>query len=135
MELESISTTANNTSQNGVGKKFLIISISLTVILNLSVAIWFFIYLQQNGLDKFKVLFRAVGVGIGKLIFPVLAAIDFIRGIVDSLKTSTFTSPIAKAIDALLTGVGFAVGGFIGGLVDLIKDGISWLTEKLRFTF
>jgi len=84
-------------------------------------------------LDKFKVLFRAVGVGIGKLIFPVLAAIDFIRGIVDSLKTSTFTSPIAKAIDALLTGVGFAVGGFIGGLVDLIKDGISWLTEKLRF--
>ncbi len=55
MELESISTTANNSIHNGVGKKFLIISISLTVLLNLSVAIWFFIYVQQNGLDKFLI--------------------------------------------------------------------------------
>ena len=53
MVLESISTTANNSTQNGVGKKFLMISISLTVLLNLSVAIWFFLYVQQNGLDKF----------------------------------------------------------------------------------
>tara|TARA_Y100000768_G_scaffold13809_1_gene9680 strand:+ start:139 stop:306 length:168 start_codon:yes stop_codon:yes gene_type:complete len=53
MELESISITGNNSTQNGVGKKFLIISISLTVLLNLSVAIWFVIYIQQNGLDKF----------------------------------------------------------------------------------
>ena len=59
MELESISTTANNTSQNGVGKKFLIISISLTVLLNLSVAIWFFTYVQQNGLDKFLIKWKA----------------------------------------------------------------------------
>ncbi len=55
MELESISTSVNTSSQNGVGKKFLIISISLTVLLNLSVAIWFFIYVQQNGLDKFLI--------------------------------------------------------------------------------
>ena len=53
MELESISITGNNSTQNGVGKKFLIISISLTVLLNLSVAIWFVLYIQQNGLDKF----------------------------------------------------------------------------------
>ncbi len=55
MELESISTSVKTSSQNGVGKKFLIISISLTVLLNLSVAIWFFIYIQQNGLDKFLI--------------------------------------------------------------------------------
>ena len=53
MKLESISIADNNLTQSGVGKKFLIISISLTVLLNLSVAIWFFIYIQQNGLDKF----------------------------------------------------------------------------------
>ncbi len=53
MELESISITGNNSTQNGVGKKFLIISISLTVLLNISVAFWFVTYLQQNGLDKF----------------------------------------------------------------------------------
>ncbi|ABM72801.1 Hypothetical protein P9515_15941 [Prochlorococcus marinus str. MIT 9515] len=53
MKLESISIAGNKTTQSGVGKKFLIISISLTVLLNTSVAIWFYIYLQQNGLDKF----------------------------------------------------------------------------------
>ena len=55
MKLESISIAANQSSQSGVGKKFLIISIVLTVILNLSVAIWFFIYIQQNGIDKFLI--------------------------------------------------------------------------------
>ena len=59
MELESISTTHNNSTQNGVGKKFLIISISLTVLLNLSVGIWFYIYVQQNGLDKFLIKWKA----------------------------------------------------------------------------
>ena len=55
MKLESISIAGNNSIQSGVGKKFLIISTSLTVLLNLSVAIWFFIYVQQNGLDKFLI--------------------------------------------------------------------------------
>jgi len=58
MELESISTTSNNPPKNGVGKKFLIISISLTVLLNLSVGIWFYIYVQQNGLDKFLIKWK-----------------------------------------------------------------------------
>jgi len=53
MNLESISIAGNDSNQSGVGKKFLIISISLTLLLNLSVAFWFFIYVQQNGLDKF----------------------------------------------------------------------------------
>jgi len=84
-------------------------------------------------LGKFKGLFSLLGFAIGKLLFPVLAVIDFIRGIVDSLNTTEFTSPVAKTIDALLTGVGFAVGGFIGGLLDLLKAGFSFITEKLGF--
>ena len=55
MKLESISIAGNQSSQSGVGKKFLIISIALTVILNLSVAIWFFMYIKQNGIDKFLI--------------------------------------------------------------------------------
>ena len=59
MKLESISTAGNNYTQSGVGKKFLIISISLTILLNFSVAIWFFLYIQQNGLDKFFIKWKA----------------------------------------------------------------------------
>ena len=55
MKLETISIAGNNSTQSGVGKKFLIISISLTFLLNLSVAIWFVWFVQQNGLDKFLV--------------------------------------------------------------------------------
>ena len=38
---------------NGVGKKFLIISISLTIFLNGSVALWFFWYVRKYGIEKF----------------------------------------------------------------------------------
>ena len=41
------------TTSNGVGKKFLIISISLTVLLNGSVALWFFWYARKYGIEKF----------------------------------------------------------------------------------
>ena len=40
-------------NSNGVGKKFLIISISLTVLLNGSVVIWFFWYVRKYGIEKF----------------------------------------------------------------------------------
>ena len=53
MKLKSSAITDNNSIKSGVGKQFLIISISLTIILNLSVAIWFYLYIQQNGFDKF----------------------------------------------------------------------------------
>ena len=55
MKLESISIAGNDSNQSGVGKKFLIISISLTLLLNISLAFWFFIYVQQNDLDKFLI--------------------------------------------------------------------------------
>tara|TARA_Y100000589_G_C26835091_1_gene499631 strand:+ start:195 stop:362 length:168 start_codon:yes stop_codon:yes gene_type:complete len=40
-------------TSNGVGKKFLIISISLTILLNGSVALWFFLYVKKYGIEKF----------------------------------------------------------------------------------
>ena len=51
MKLESISVEDKDATQSGVGKKFLIISISLTVLLNLSIAIWFF----MNDMGRFLV--------------------------------------------------------------------------------
>ena len=51
MKLESISVAGKNANQSGVGKKFLIISISLTVLLNLSIAILFF----MNDMGRFLV--------------------------------------------------------------------------------
>ena len=51
MKLESISVAGEDATQSGVEKKFLIISISLTVVLNLSIAIWFFI----NDISRFLV--------------------------------------------------------------------------------
>ena len=42
MKLELISVAGKDATQSGVGKKFLIISISLTILLNLSMFIWFF---------------------------------------------------------------------------------------------
>ena len=40
-------------TSKGVGKKFLIISISLTILLNGSVALWFFWYARKYGIEKF----------------------------------------------------------------------------------
>ena len=51
MKLESISVGGKDANQSGVGKKFLIISISLTVLLNLSIAIWFF----MNDMGRFLI--------------------------------------------------------------------------------
>ncbi len=48
-----ISKSESIKTSNGVGKKFLIISISLTVLLNGSVAIWFFWYVRNHGIEKF----------------------------------------------------------------------------------
>ncbi len=53
MKPNSISKAGNNSMEVGVGKTFLIISISLTILLNVAVAIWFFMYVQQNGIEKF----------------------------------------------------------------------------------
>jgi len=51
MKLESISVAGKDANQSSVGKKFLIISISLTVFLNISILIWFF----MNDIGRFLV--------------------------------------------------------------------------------
>ena len=52
--MNNVKTEGNQISnENGVGKKFLIISISLTLILNGSVALWFIWYSQKYGIEKF----------------------------------------------------------------------------------
>ena len=50
---ENLSINKINSTSNGVGKKFLIISISMTILLNGSVALWFFWYVKKYGIDKF----------------------------------------------------------------------------------
>ena len=50
---EDLSFNKITATNNGVGKKFLIISISLTIFLNGSVALWFFWYVKKYGIDKF----------------------------------------------------------------------------------
>lgn len=85
-------------------------------------------------LGKFKGLFRRLGFVIGRrFLFPILAVIDFYKGVKSGLNTSKFTSPVAKAIDGLLSGIGFALGGFFGSIFDLIKDGISWIADLFGF--
>ena len=51
MKLVSISVTGKDLNQSGVGKKFLIICISLTALLNFSIAIWFF----MNDMGRFLI--------------------------------------------------------------------------------
>ena len=51
MKLESISIESKDATQSGVDKDFLIISIILTVILNLSPEIWYF----MNKMGRFLV--------------------------------------------------------------------------------
>ena len=53
MNKEKKSSKNNIQTSNGVGKKFLIISISLTVLLNGSVALWFIWYARKFGIEKF----------------------------------------------------------------------------------
>ena len=53
MTRENKSNKDNNQNSNFVGKKFLIISISLTIILNGSVALWFIWYANKYGIEKF----------------------------------------------------------------------------------
>ena len=53
MNKKKVYSTSEDKIMNGVGKKFLIISISLTIFLNGSVALWFFWYVNKYGIEKF----------------------------------------------------------------------------------
>tara|TARA_B100000886_G_C20358132_1_gene463960 strand:- start:207 stop:365 length:159 start_codon:yes stop_codon:yes gene_type:complete len=51
MKLESIEVAGTDANQSEVGEKFLIISIYVTVVLNLLIAIWFF----MNDINSFLI--------------------------------------------------------------------------------
>ncbi len=51
MKLKLISVAGKDSNQSRVGKKFLIISLTVTVLLNLSITIWFF----MNDMDRFLI--------------------------------------------------------------------------------
>ena len=53
MTTEKKSNNDTIQNSNGVGKKFLIISISLTLLLNGGVALWFIWYARKYGIEKF----------------------------------------------------------------------------------
>ena len=53
MNNENLSINKSRSTSSGVGKKFLIISISMTILLNGSVALWFYWYIKKYGIDKF----------------------------------------------------------------------------------
>ena len=53
MKLQEISINGNVSNSSGVGKKFLIISISLTLVLNASILAWFIFYVNKYGIEKF----------------------------------------------------------------------------------
>jgi len=53
MNREKKSYTDTIQNSNGVGRKFLIISISLTLLLNGTVALWFIWYTRKYGIEKF----------------------------------------------------------------------------------
>ena len=84
-------------------------------------------------LNKFRVLFRAIGFAVGRLFIPITMLYDAIMGYMESLETTKFTNPIMIQLDAVLSAIGAAVGGFIGGMADLLKTAASWIANKLGF--
>ena len=69
MKIQSISVVVKDANQSGVGTKFLIISVSFTLLLNLSIAIWFF----MNDIGRFLIKWK-------KILMPITVTIGIIYG-------------------------------------------------------
>lgn len=78
-------------------------------------------------------LFKGLGFLFGKLIIPIVMIFDFVKGFIDEFNTSEYDNMFMKILDAALAGIGNIAGGFIGGIADLLKDGLSFVAEKLGF--
>jgi hypothetical protein len=75
---------------------------------------------------KFKYFFK-LGMVIGqKILFPIITIYDTIMGALDGFKQ-----------DGILGGIKGAIAGFVnsifGGILDLLKDGVSWILNALGF--
>jgi len=76
--------------------------------------------------DKFKYFFK-LGVQIGKkILFPIITLYDTIMGALEGYEKEGVFGAIKGAI------AGF-INSIIGGLLDLVKDGVSWLLNLLGF--
>jgi len=78
---------------------------------------------------------RAFGAVVGRLFVPIgviLSIVDTIKGAV-----AGFTEQEGGTLDKIIAGSFGALEGLINGLImmplDLLKDGISWISEKLGF--
>ena len=85
---------------------------------------------------KFFKAARAFGSVIGKLFIPIgiiMSIVDTIKGAIDG-----FTSQEGSFVDKLIAGLFGGLKGLINGLImmplDLLKDGVSWIAEKLGFS-
>ena len=79
--------------------------------------------------------FRAFGAVLGRIFIPIgiiMSVVDTITGAIDG-----FTGESGSIVDKILGGIFGAYKGLINGLImmplDLLKDGISWIAEKLGF--
>ena len=84
-------------------------------------------------LNQFKPMFKKLGFIFGKLFIPLSMLWDFVTGFVKEFKTSEFDNMFMKILDSVLSGIGSVAGGFIGGILDLVKWGLSWVASKLGF--
>jgi hypothetical protein len=79
--------------------------------------------------------FRAFGAVLGRIFIPIgiiMSAVDVITGAIDG-----FTAESGSGWDKVWGGIFGGLKGAINGLImmplDLLKDGISWISEKLGF--
>lgn len=79
-----------------------------------------------------KGVFRVVGRILGRFLAPLMAVFKSVKVMIDEWNNSEL-SGLGKIIDVAITGLGGFAAGFIGGLIDLIKDGLSWILDTLGF--
>ena len=79
--------------------------------------------------------FRAFGAVLGRIFIPIgiiMSAVDVVTGAIDG-----FTAESGSGWDKVWGGIFGGLKGAINGLImmplDLLKDGISWISEKLGF--
>ena len=84
-------------------------------------------------LNQFKPMFKKLGFIFGRFLIPLSMLWDFVTGFVKEFKTSEFDNMFMKILDSVLAGIGSIAGGFIGGIVDMVKGAFSWIAKKLGF--
>lgn len=88
----------------------------------------FFVEIGEK-LGEFGKVFESVSKIIGKIAYPlmvIMAVWDTVKGAVEGYEKDGIVGAIGGAIKGLFNSL-------IGGLLDMIKDGISWIAKTLDF--